>query len=141
MRFNTSSRFYRLVVGFFSPLIFGSILFSIVIILKKAESGSIPVDYFIETLSALPKIFVLAMMFVGLQSLTYSIIMEFLVRPRVRKLTYFLLTSCFLGLLSGLIPGILIIALEVFLPIGILAGLFAGLLIYVKENEVSRQNA
>ena len=76
----------------------------------------------------------LALLFTGLQSLVFSIVMEFIARPVIHKLGYFVLVSGILGLLSGLIPGALTANLERFLLIGILVGIFVGLLLYDKGN-------
>jgi hypothetical protein len=49
--------------------------------------------------------------------------------------------SCLLGFLSGLIPGVLVDDLHLFLPAGMLVGTFVGLLIYDKGIKADRENA
>jgi len=82
-----------------------------------------------------------ALIFVGTQSLVYSFIMEFVVRPKLLGLRDFLMISCILGFFSGLVPGLLVDDLGLFVLAGLLVGIFVGLLVYDRGVEIDRERA
>ena len=142
MRSKYLTRTYRLVVAFIAPPILGSVMFIMYSLIEGGRTGAINLDLVFKMIGKLPIIIFFAFIFVGLQSVAYSIIMEFAVRPIVRNQKYFILVSCILGFLSGLLPGIAVDALDkFFLPTGILVGVAVGFLIYTRSNEVEEQNA
>ena len=141
MRFISAKRANRILLGFLAPPISGSVLFVIYALVAETNAGPINIDRILEYFSIIHIIIFFAFLFVGIQSLAFSILMEFVVRPKFPKLRYHLLTSCILGFLSGLIPGVLVDDLRLFLPAGMLVGILVGLLIYDKGIEVDRENA
>ena len=133
-------RAYRLLLGILAPPIFGSIMFLVFALVAQAITGQINIDRIFEYLAELHVIIFFALVFVGMQSLVFSFIMEFVVRPKFFGLKYFLLISCVLGILSGSIPGVLVDDLDLFLPVGMLVGGLVGLLIYDRGIETGRGN-
>ena len=88
MPFNRSSRVYRLLVGFISPPFFGAIVVLAPALLTNLRSE----QPLYETLAWMPvytlMVFLGAMFFVGIQAFVYSLVMEFLVRPKVSRRTF-----------------------------------------------------
>ena len=135
MSFNRSSRVYRLLVGFISPPFLGSFL--VVVSVQLSELGSEQSLY--ETLARIPvytlMVFIGAMLFVGIQAFVYSLVMEFVVRPKVSRRSPYLVVSGLLGCVSALYPGLVFAALEMFLPTGFVVGAIVGLLIYGGQTQ------
>ena len=133
MSFNRSSRIYRLLVGFISPPFLGSFL--VVVSAQLSELGSEQSLY--ETVARIPvftlMVFIAAMIFVGIQAFVYSLVMEFVVRPKVSRRNSFLVVSGLLGCLSALYPGLVFSALGMFLPTGFVVGGIVGLLLYGRQ--------
>jgi hypothetical protein len=136
MRSKGMARTYRLLLGFIAPPIFGSILFLIFAIVPETMTSPINMDRIFEYIAQFHVVIFFALIFIGAQSFAFSLIMEFIVRPKFLGLRYFLLISCVLGFLSGFIPGVLVDDLGLFLPVGLLVGVFVGLLIYDRSNEI-----
>lgn len=136
MTFNRSSRVYRLLVGFISPPFFGSLL--VVVSIQLSATGSEQSLY--ETLARIPAmmlmVFVGAIFFVGIQAFVYSLLMEFVVRPKMFRRSPFLVVSGLLGCLSALYPGLVLAALGMFLPTGFVVGVIVGLLIYGRQTQL-----
>lgn len=135
------ARAFRLLLGFLAPPVFGSILFLIFAIVSERNASPVTMDRVFDYFAQFHVIIFFALILVGAQSLAFSLIMEFIVRPNFPGLRYFLLISCVLGLLSGLIPGILVDELGLFSLVGFLVGMFAGLLIYDRGNRIHRGRA
>lgn len=138
MRHTVTLRTYRLLLGFFAPPIFGSVMFLVFAIFAGSDAGPMSIDRMFDYFAQLHVIIFFAFLFVGAQSFVFSIVMEFVVRPRFPRLRYYLPMSCSLGLLSGLIPGVLVDDLHFFLPAGVLVGGIVGLLIHDESSEAER---
>ena len=141
MRSKSIAKSYRLLLGFFCPPIIGSILFLIVALASETKASPLNIDRIFEYFAQLHVVIFFAFVFVGAQSLAFSLTIEFVVRPRCFGLRTFLLISCILGFLSGLVPGVLVDDLSLFLPVGVLVGLLVGLLIYDRGAEIDRGRA
>lgn len=135
MSFNRSSRVYRLLVGFISPPFLGSFLVVVSALLIDSRSE----QSIYETLARIPvftlMVFIGAIFFVGIQAFVYSLVMEFVVRPKVPRRSLFLVVSGLLGCASALYPGLVFTALPMFLPTGLVVGVIVGLLIYGRQTE------
>ena len=138
MRSDRRFRAFRLLLGLVAPPILGSILFLILALIRDTSAGLLQIDRLFDYFAQLHVVIFFAFVFVGIQSLAFSLIMEFVVRPGVSGLRYFLLISCLLGLLSGCVPGVLVDDLVSFLPVGALVGIIVGFLIYDRGVEVGR---
>ena len=71
--------------------------------------------------------------FVGLQSLVYTIAMEFIVRPKVRLRNAYLAGSCMLGAASGAIVDMVLDDLPFLTILGAITGLLIGLILYDED--------
>ena len=78
-----------------------------------------------------------ASIFIGLQSLVYTIVMEFIVRPKVLLREAYLVASCMMGTVSGLVIDILIDDPPFFSIFGTITGLLTGLILYDKDLQGS----
>ncbi len=141
MRPENLARTYRLLFGIFAPPIFGAILFLIFAFVTETNTSLLNIGRILEYLAQLHVVIFFAFVFVGIQSLAFSLIMEFVVRPKSLGLRYFLLISCILGLLAALVPGVLVDDLGLFVSVGFLVGTFVGLLIHDRGTEIDRRNA
>lgn len=116
-------RLYRYLLGINLPPILGAILFHIYVDLKAdgtvtlIDSGD---DPFLP-IRALLEIIGFAYMFIGIQAITATTIMEFLVFKKVKSFTLQMFIATCLGLISGATLG----SWE-FVGIGIIVGFCAG---------------
>lgn len=93
------SRIKRLLLGVFLPAIIGALIFVIEDFFRSIVNDKPLVNYF----EIFPFILLFAYMFVGIQSVIYSLIMEFLVNNRIKNNIVVVLLSTVLGILSGII--------------------------------------
>lgn len=90
-------RYRRLIIGFLFPPILGALLLSLsFLILGKVEFA------FGLLIITIP----IAIVFTGLQSLIYSVLMEFYILPRINTKSSVIIIASVLGIFSGLIIGI-----------------------------------
>ncbi len=129
-------RLYRYLLGINLPPILGAVLFYIYVDFKAhgtvtfIDSGD---DPFLP-IRALLEIIGFAYMFVGVQAITATTIMEFLVLKRIKRYSIQMFIAGCLGLISGATLGE-----WPFVVIGILVGFCAGFgLIKLQQKEVSR---
>jgi hypothetical protein len=98
----------------------------------------------IEMLQSVVKGFVLfwvaGSFFIGLQSMVYTIIMEFMVRPKFRFRNAYLVASCLLGTASGSIVDMIFDSLPFVTLLGTITGLLTGLILYHKDMQTSAVN-
>jgi hypothetical protein len=137
MKLNRSSRGYRLVVGFILPPVFGAVIVMAISLVEQLHTRPQQfesINSIVWVLSYFPLMLLGAMIFVGIQSLVYSLVMEFVVRPGVSGRSSFLVAGGFLGFFAALAPANQIAAPETFLPIGIVVGVIVGLIICDKEQ-------
>jgi len=141
MRSKSMARVYRLLLGFFAPPIFGSIIFLIFAFVTETNTSQLNIERIFDYFAQIHVVIFFALIFVGTQSLVYSFIMEFVVRPKLLGLRDFLMISCILGFFSGLVPGLLVDDLGLFVLAGLLVGIFVGLLVYDRGVEIDRERA
>ncbi|MEJ2466503.1 MAG: hypothetical protein P8045_12500 [Candidatus Thiodiazotropha sp.] len=113
----------RLLIGSLLPLALGSEVVAVMAMISEAK-GNI-------TLGMLPAMLVGGMMFfpfaliiMGIQSLVYSLLMEFVVNPFIENKYVVYLASIFLGVMSGCTLGCGYFAL-----VGAVAGLLSGVVL------------
>lgn len=128
-------RLYRYLLGINLPPILGAILFYIYV--DFTDDGTVTLidsgdDPFLP-IRALLEIIGFAYMFVGIQALIATTIMEFLVLTKVKFFVLQMVIAGFLGLISGGVLGEWL-----FLVIGLIVGFFAGFgLILIKNKETA----
>ena len=95
------SRGTRLIFNFLVPPIFGALIVGVPIAI--AESGIIlSVEGVLDMLGGLAGFIFLALIFMGLQSIIYSLIMEFIILPIATNYFQYVIGSTFLGIIAGL---------------------------------------
>ena len=120
----------RMAVGIFMPAIIGTLLLSLLMFFvtyPKALSRFNEQSYI--------GILVFAYMFVGIQSVIYSMIMEFWINPKIKSSLAVVGISALLGAFSGVFVFGYFLAI-----IGSLTGLIMGIYLrysYVRENSVT----
>lgn len=128
-------RTIRIVVGFITPSLLGALLvINWTYVLGRAEELSatnIVYDVFISYFTTVAYAFLL----IGIQSLVYACLMEFLVAPTVRKFYLYILVSCLLGALTGA-SVLMFIDSMYFIIIGVLVGLIVGIGLYLLSRDV-----
>ena len=135
MRFNRSSRAYRLVVGFISPPLIGTFLALTIGLAHQLFTAPRDFASIASAFLYFPIVLLGAVMFVGIQSLLFSLVMEFVVRSRVPGRRGFLAAAGGLGLLAALVPAVYIDAPELFLPLGVVVGVAVGWLVFDREQQ------
>ena len=123
--FNIDSRPWR-TLGFVLPSIVASLFLYVPLVVP--DVGRDDADF--EKLSSLlGALLMYSFVLVGLQSLIFTLTMEFVIRPRRFKLAAYLAISCGLGLISG--AGVLLVhppAIGV-VPLGGLVGVLVSLVV------------
>jgi hypothetical protein len=133
MRFFNGSRTSRILTGLFAPPILGGLFWMSFVLYEAVMDGILNLDSPAEYARVLPWMFLWAFFFAGIQSLVYSLLMEFVARPKTKRRTDFILYSSLLGLLSGFV--VFFLLREKAIPmIGFLVGLAVALLIYDDKN-------
>lgn len=96
----------------------------------------------IELFQSLTKGFVIFLVagsfFIGIQSLVYTIVMEFIARPKVRFRYAYLTVSCMLGAASGLVVDVIFDSRPFFVIFGTMVGLLTGSILYDKDLQGSQ---
>ena len=82
MRSKGKHRAYRLAVGILAPPVIGSVLFTLSIIGIEWNNGRLDLDGALEWISTIHVIVAFSLLLVGIQSIVYSVVMEFVVRPK-----------------------------------------------------------
>ena len=127
-----NNRWERLVAGIFMPGAIGTILLFVFMLFIRQPQDISPL-YFMSFVGML----IFAYLYAGIQSVIYSIAMEFVVNPRVESNFIAVGVSGILGALSGVFIWGWFIAV-----IGLLSGLVSGLYIrnsYIKEKENNKK--
>jgi hypothetical protein len=96
------SRHLKLLIAFISPPILGSFILVGYDVLLRINEGRFGTGDLLEQLETMPITIFFAFLLVGLQSMIYAILMEFLITPYVPKTCWFIVSSCLLGSCSGL---------------------------------------
>jgi len=137
MRISKLNRVGRLLVGLLGPAIVSSFIIVVFIFVKEGIKEGLSIELF----QSLPKGFVIFLVagsfFIGIQSLAYTIVMEFIVRPKVRLRYPYLTVSCMLGAASGLVVDVIFDNRPFFVIFGTMVGLLTGLILYDKDLQGS----
>lgn len=126
-------RLLRILIGINVPMVIGALLFYLTVVIEKGDTPFVgpPDDPWLD-LRAFFELIGIAYIFMGIQAIVATIIMEFLVLRKVRKLSLQVLAGALLGLLCGMT----LTALE-FALIGLATGLITGALmirVYRKQS-------
>ncbi len=108
-------RFSSLFLGFVLPPVIGALCFSLIFIL----SGEV-----VEVLALFILFIPFAFFIVGIQSLIFSLVMEYIILARISDVKYVIASGCALGVLSSFFMG------AVFCVIGVIAGGLSSYLLY-----------
>jgi len=92
----------RLLIAFIAPPIMGSFILVSHDVLDRISGGHMGGDELLHQLRAMPIAIFFAFLLVGLQSMIYAIVMEFLITPYVTKTSWFVVSSFLLGACLGL---------------------------------------
>ncbi len=137
MRISKLNRVGRLLVGLLGPAIISSFVIVVYIFVKEGVKEGLSTDLF----HSLPKGFIVFLVagsfFIGFQSLVYTIVMEFIIRPKVRLRYAYLTVSCMLGAASGLVVDVVFDGRPIFVIFGMMVGLLTGLILYDKDLQGS----
>lgn len=137
MRTLKLNRVGRLLVGLLGPAIVGSFIIMVFVFVSAVIKEGPSIDIFQSVIKGFVIFLVAGWIFIGLQSLVYTIVMEFIVRPKVRLRNNYLVTSCMLGAASGSIVGIIFDDLLFLITLGTVTGLLTGLVLYEKDMLIS----
>ena len=137
MRTPKLNRVGRLLVGLLGPAIVGSFILMVFVFVSAGIKEGPSIEIFQSVLKGFVIFLVAGSIFIGLQSLVYTIVMEFIVRPKVRLRNAFLVASCMLGAASGSIVGIIFDDLPFLITLGTVTGLLTGLILYDKDMQSS----
>ena len=138
MRRPKLNRVSRLLIGLLGPAIVASFILMLFVFVSAAIKEGPSIENFYRVSKGFIIFFIGGSIFIGLQSLVYSIVMEFIVRPKIRLRNVFLLTSSLLGAASGSIVGIIFNDLRFLVALGAVTGLLTGLILYDKDTQSSR---
>ena len=137
MRIPKLNRVGRLLIGLLGPAIIGSFMMMVFIFVSAGIKEGLSIEIFQNVLKGFVILLLAASIFIGLQSLVYTIVMEFIVRPKVLLREAYLVASCMMGAVSGLVIDILIDDPPFFSIFGTITGLLTGLILYEKEVQSS----
>jgi hypothetical protein len=123
-------RFGRLFYGIILPPALGSLGVTLTSIIPRTEGIDI-LD--ILSLIVMP-IFLIpfALMFVGFQSVIFSLVMEFIILARISNVYYVVASGCVLGILSSFIMGVL------FCILGAIVGSLSSYFLFRQYNRVNK---
>ncbi len=97
-------RYYRITIGVLLPPLLGFIPVGMYLAIDKAlESSSIDMFSVFIVAGGILMVLIGSYLFVGVQSIVYSLVMEFLVAPKVRSKKLAIFLSGAMGFLSGLL--------------------------------------
>ena len=137
MRTPKFNRVGRLLVGLLSPAIVSSFIIMVFVFVSAGIKEGPSIEILHSVLKGFVIFLVAGSIFIGLQSLVYTIVMEFIVRPNVRLRNQFLIASCMLGAASGSIVGIIFDDFPFLIALGTVTGLLTGLILYDKDMQGS----
>jgi len=137
MRTPKLNRVGRLLVGLLGPAIVSSFIIMVFVFVSAGIKEGLSIEIFQSVIKGFVIFLVAGLIFIGLQSLGYTIVMEFIVRPKVRLRNKFLVASCMLGATSGSIVGVIFDDLPFFITVGTVTGLLTGLILYDKDMQSS----
>ena len=133
MRIPKLNRVGRLLVGLLGPAIVGSFVIMVFVFFPAAIKEGPSIELFQTVLKGFVIFSVAGLIFVGFQTFVYTIVMEFIVRPKVRLRSAYLVGSCMLGAASGSIVDMIFDGLPFLTIVGTITGLLIGLILYDKD--------
>ena len=137
MRSPKLNRNGRLLVGLLGPAIIGSFIMMVFVFVSAGIKEGPSIEMFQSVLKGFVVFLVAGSIFIGIQSFVYTIVMEFIVRPRVRLRKAYLVGSCMLGAASGTIVDMIFDDFPFLTIIGTITGLLIGLILYDKDMQSS----
>jgi len=137
MQISKLNRVGRLLVGLLGPAIISSFIIMVFVFVSAGTKEGLSIDTFQIVLKGFVLFLVAGSFFIGIQSLVYTIVMEFIVRPKVRLRNAYLLVSCMLGAASGLVVDVIFDNRPFFIIFGAIIGLLTGLILYDKDLQSS----
>ena len=137
MRIPKLNRVGRLLVGLLGPAIVSSFIIVGFVFVSAGIKEGFSIEIFQSVLKGFVIFLVAGSFFIGLQSLIYTIVMEFVVRPKVRLRNAYLVVSCMLGAASGLVVDVIFDEPAFFIIFGTIIGLLTGLILYDKDMQSS----
>ena len=137
MRVPKLNRVGRLFVGLLGPAIVSSFIIVVYVFVSDGIKNGLSIEPVPVLFEGFVLFLVAGFFFIGLQSLVYTTVMEFIVRPRVRPRNAYLLVSCLLGAASGLVVDVIFDDPPFFVIFGTIVGLLTGLILYGKDMQNS----
>jgi hypothetical protein len=137
MRIPKLNRVGRLLIGLLGPAIVGSFIIVVYVFVLDGIKNGLSIETFPILLEGFVLFLVAGFFFIGLQSLVYTTVMEFIVRPRARPRNAYLVVSCMLGAASGLVVDVIFDDPPFFVIFGTIVGLLTGLILYDKDMQSS----
>lgn len=137
MRNPKLNRVGRLLIGLLGPATISSFIIVVYVLVAEGIKGGLSIEDFQSALKGFVIFLVTSFFFIGLQSLIYTIVMEFIVRPKVRLRNAYLIVNCMLGAASGMAVDIVFDEPPFFIIIGMIIGLLTGLILYDKDMQSS----
>lgn len=137
MQISKLNRVGRLLVGLLGPAIISSFIIMVFVFVSAGTKEGLSIDTFQIVLKGFVLFLVAGSFFIGIQSLVYTIVMEFIVRLKVRLRNAYLLVSCMLGAASGLVVDLIFDSRPFFVVFGTMVGLLTGLILYDKDLQGS----
>ena len=127
----------RLLVGLLGPAIVSSFIIMVYVFVSEGIKEGPSIELLQTVLKGFVLFFVAGSIFIGFQSLVYTIVMEFIVRPKVRLRIGYLVVSCMLGAASGSIVDKIFDDFPLLTTLGAITGLLTGLILYDKDMKSS----
>ena len=131
------NRVGRLLVGLLGPAIVGSFIIMVFVFVSAGIKDGPSIEMLQSVLKGFVVFLVAGLIFIGLQSFVYTIVMEFIVRPKVRLRNAYLVVSCMLGAASGSIVDIIFDDFPFVTILGAITGLLTGLILYDKDMQTT----
>ena len=129
------SRTNRIIIGVIGPCILGSLFFVSVFFLSKFAN-----DFSIPNLNEFPEMlffsFIMSIPFMGMQSIVYSLVMEFFISKKIDNIYIFIGGSILLGTVAGMSLSLMATArIDVFTVVGSLTGLILGYVLNLLDDK------
>ena len=120
----------RLLIGLLGPAIISSFLIVVCYFVLAGKKDGLSIEIFPIMIFGFFVSLFTALIFIGLQSLVYTITMEFIIRPKIRNRFIYLFVSCMLGAATSWT----IEYNSYFSIFGTIIGFLTGLILYDKEK-------
>ena len=137
MRTPRLNRVGRLMFGLLGPAIVASFIIMVFVFASAGMEEGLSIELFQIVLKGFVVFFVAGSFFIGFQSFVYTIVMEFIVRPKCRLRYAYLIVSCLLGAASGSLVDMIFDNFPFLTILGTITGLLTGLILYEKDMQGS----